>query len=144
MRKEFKRGKLSSFCPFRTFRTGEKYLVFHVLLRDQKYQKSSKRFPLRNLPVSSRFAEAQTIYTLWCEHIEQTVRLQIKARVQAQMHRLSARLCFVPCRCGRGACLGLCQRTDFVHARHTLICGRGFSHTRICSALSCDVFARVV
>ena len=38
----------------------------------------------------------------------------------------------------------LCQRTDFMHARHTFICGRGFSHTRICSATSCDVFARVV
>ena len=53
MRKEFKRGIPSSFCPFRTFRTGEKYLMFHVLLHDQKYQKSSKTFPLRNLPVIS-------------------------------------------------------------------------------------------
>ena len=39
MRKEFKRGNPSSFCPFRTFRTGEKYLMFHVLLHDQKYTK---------------------------------------------------------------------------------------------------------
>ena len=39
MRKEFKRGIPSSFCPFRTFRTGEKYLMFHVLLHDQKYTK---------------------------------------------------------------------------------------------------------
>ena len=70
MRKEFKRGIPSSFCPFRTFRTSEKYLVFYVLLHDQKYQKSSKRFPLRNLPVISRFAEARTINTLLCEHIE--------------------------------------------------------------------------
>ena len=70
MRKEFKRGIPSSFCPFRTFRTGEKYLVLHVLLHDQKCQKSSKRFPLRNLPVSSRFAKARTIHTLLCEHIE--------------------------------------------------------------------------
>ena len=37
MRKEFKRGKPSSFCPFRTFRTGEKYLVLHVLSVMQKY-----------------------------------------------------------------------------------------------------------
>ena len=70
MRKEFKRGKPSSFCPFRTFRTGEKYLILHVLLYDQKYQKSSKTFPLRNLPVLSRFAKARTIHTLLCEHIE--------------------------------------------------------------------------
>ena len=70
MRKEFKRGKPSSFCPFRTFRTGEKYFAFHVLLHDQKYQKSSKRFPLRYLPVLSRFAKARTIYTLLCEHIK--------------------------------------------------------------------------
>ena len=70
MRKEFKRGIPSSFCPFRTFRTSEKYLVLHVLLRDQKYQKSSKRFPLRNLPVLSHPAKARTIYTLLCEHIE--------------------------------------------------------------------------
>ena len=70
MRKEFKRGKPSSFCPFRTFRTSEKYLVFHVLLHDQKYQKSSKTFPLRNLPVLSRPAKVQTSYTLLCEHIE--------------------------------------------------------------------------
>ena len=48
----------------------EKYLMLHVLLHDQKYQKSSKRFPLRNLPDSSRFAKARTIYTLLCEHIE--------------------------------------------------------------------------
>ena len=68
---------------------------------DQKYQKSSKTFPLRYLPVSSRFAKARS--APW-----------------------------------------LCQRTDFMHARHTFICGRGFSHTRICSATSCDVFARVV
>ena len=46
------------------------YLILHVLLHDQKYQKSSKRFPLRNLPVSSRFAKARTICTLLCEHIE--------------------------------------------------------------------------
>ena len=30
MRKEFKRGIPSSFCPFRTFRTGEKYMVLIV------------------------------------------------------------------------------------------------------------------
>ena len=70
MRKEFKRGKPSSFCPFRTFRTGEKYFVFHVLLCDQKYQKSSKTFPLRYLPASPRFAKVQTSYTLLCEHIK--------------------------------------------------------------------------
>ena len=70
MRKEFKRGKPSSFCPFRTFRTGEKYLVLHVLLHDQKYQKSSKTFPLRYLPVISRPAKVQTSYTLLCKHIK--------------------------------------------------------------------------
>ena len=84
-----------------TFRFSEKYFMLRVLLRDQKYQKSSKTFPLRNLPVSPRFAKARP--APW-----------------------------------------LCQRTDFIHARHTFICGRGFSHTRICSATSCDVFARVV
>ena len=77
MRKEFKRGKPSSFCPFRTFRTSEKYFVLHVLLHDQKYQKSSKRFPLRNLPVLSHLAKARP--APW-----------------------------------------LCQRTDFMHARHFL------------------------
>ena len=53
-----------------TFRFSEKYFMFHVLLYDQKYQKSSKRFPLRYLPVLSRFAKARTIYTLLCEHIK--------------------------------------------------------------------------
>ena len=70
MRKEFKRGIPSSFCPFRTFRTGEKYFMLHVLLHDQKYQKSSKRFPLRYLPAISHLAKARTIYTLLCEHIK--------------------------------------------------------------------------
>ena len=37
------------------------YLILHVLLHDQKHQKSSKRFPLRNLPVSSHLTEARTI-----------------------------------------------------------------------------------
>ena len=38
MRKEFKRGKPSSFCPFRTFRTGEKYLLLIVTFRTgEKY-----------------------------------------------------------------------------------------------------------
>ena len=43
------------------------------------------------------------------------------------MHELSVRLCSVPCRYGRGSALPkrarrlfLCQRTDFVHARHSL------------------------
>ena len=57
MRKEFKRGKPSSFCPFRTFRTGEKYmvlivtfrtsekyLVFHVLFVIRKYDKTQKNY----------------------------------------------------------------------------------------------------
>ena len=60
------------------------------------------------------------------------------------MHGLSARLCSVPCRCGRGLCLSLCQRTDFVHAATPLYAGVEPTHTRICSATSCDVFARVV
>ena len=93
IRKEFKRGKPSSFCPFRTFRTSEKYFILHVLLYDQKYQKSSKTFPLRYLPASPRFAKAQTIYTLPCEHIERTALPWVKAEVQAQKHGLSARLC---------------------------------------------------
>ena len=38
----------------------------------------------------------------------------------------------------------LCQRTDFVHARHSFYAGVKPAHTRICSILSCDVFARVV
>ena len=38
MRKEFKRGKPSSFCPFRTFRTGEKYFVLIVTFQTgEKY-----------------------------------------------------------------------------------------------------------
>ena len=40
MRKEFKRGTPSSFCPFRTFRTGEKYLYLWLLLAIQKYVKT--------------------------------------------------------------------------------------------------------
>ena len=43
------------------------------------------------------------------------------------MHGLSARLCSVTCRCGRGSRFTkarpapwLCQRTEFVHARHSL------------------------
>ncbi len=81
-----------------------------------------------------------------------TVRLQAKAEVQAQMHGLSARLCSVPCPIyGRGSRFAkaspapwLCQRTDFVHARHFFYAGVEPAHTRICSATSCDVFARVV
>ena len=60
------------------------------------------------------------------------------------MHGLSARLCSVPCRYGRGLCLFLCQRTDFVHARRFFYAGVEPAHTRICSALSCDMFARVI
>ena len=60
-----------------TFRFSEKYFMLRVLLCDQKYQKSSKRFPLRYLPVLSRFAKARS--APW-----------------------------------------LCQRTDFMHARHSL------------------------
>ena len=51
-------------------------------MHDQKYQKSSKPFPLRYLPVLAPFAKARSAPRL-------------------------------------------CQRTDFVHARHTFICGRG-------------------
>ena len=47
----------------------------------------------------------------------------------------STLLCAMPIY-GRDSCLFLCQRTDIIHARHTFLCGRGFSHTRICSALS--------
>ena len=144
MRKEFKRGTPSSFCPFRTFRTSEKYLVLHVLLHDQKYQKSSKTFPLRNLPVSSHPSKVRTIYTLLCEHIEQTVRPQTKAEVQAQMHGLSARLCSVPCRYGREhAFSSVSVQTSYTPAT-PLYAGVEPAHTRICSILSCDVFARVV
>ena len=59
----------SSYTPATPF-ICEKYFMFHVLLNDQKYQKSSKPFPLRYLPAGSRFAKARTIYTLLCEHIE--------------------------------------------------------------------------
>ena len=36
MRKEFKRGKPSSFCPFRTFRTSEKYIVLFCYFSDRR------------------------------------------------------------------------------------------------------------
>ena len=36
MRKEFKRGIPSSFCPFRTFRTGEKYMVLFCYFSDKR------------------------------------------------------------------------------------------------------------
>ena len=36
MRKEFKRGIPSSFCPFRTFRTGEKYMVLFCYFSDRR------------------------------------------------------------------------------------------------------------
>ena len=152
MRKEFKRGIPSSFCPFRTFRTSEKYLMLHVLLHDQKYQKSSKTFPLRYLPVTSHPAKARTIYTLLCEHIERTVRPQAKAGLQAQMHGLSARLCSVPCRYTAGVPalpkharrLGsVSAQTSYTPATH-FYAGVEPTHTRICSVLSCDVFERVV
>ena len=59
----------------------KKYMLIIIY---PKYQKSSKTFPLRYLPVVPRFA---------------------KVRSEPR----------------------LCQRTDFVHARHTFICGRGTS-----------------
>ena len=61
--------------------------MLHVLLHDQKYQKSSKTFPLRYLPAISRFAKVRPAPWLY-------------------------------------------QRTNFIHARHTFICGRGFSRIR--------------
>ena len=36
MRKEFKRGMPSSFCPFRTFRTSEKYMVLFCYFSDRR------------------------------------------------------------------------------------------------------------
>ena len=36
MRKEFKRGTPSSFCPFRTFRTSEKYMVLFCYFSDRR------------------------------------------------------------------------------------------------------------
>ena len=36
MRKEFKRGIPSSFCPFRTFRTSEKYIVLFCYFSDKR------------------------------------------------------------------------------------------------------------
>ena len=36
MRKEFKRGMPSSFCPFRTFRTSEKYLMLFCYFSDKR------------------------------------------------------------------------------------------------------------
>ena len=67
------------------------------------------------------------------------------------MHGLSARLCSVPCRYGRGSALPKrAQRLGSVSAQTSytpatpLYAGVEPTHTRICSALSCDVFARVV
>ena len=119
--------------------------MLHVLLYDQKYQKSSKRFPLRNLPVVPRFVKARTIYTLLCEHIERTVRPQAKAEVQVPMHGLSARLCSVPCRYTAGvhAFFSVSAQTSCTPAT-PLYAGVEPAHTRICSILSWDVFARVV
>ena len=34
----------SSFCPFRTFRTGEKYFMLHVLFVIRKYDKTQKNY----------------------------------------------------------------------------------------------------
>ena len=122
----------------------EKYLMLHVLLHDQKYQKSSKPFPLRNLPVSSRPAKARTIYTLLCEHIERTVRPQAKQGVQAQMSRclLDFALCHADT-AGVHAFSSVSAQTSYTPAT-PLYAGVEQAHTRICSATSCDVFARVV
>ena len=49
----FSSVSVQTSCPPATSFICEKYFMFHVLLHDQKYQKSSKRFPLRNLPVIS-------------------------------------------------------------------------------------------
>ena len=41
----------------------------------------------------------------------------------------STLLCAMPIY-GRGSCLFLCQRTNFMHARHSFICGRGTKRIR--------------
>ena len=130
MRKEFKRGTPSSFCPFRTFRTSEKYLVLHVLLHDQKYQKSSKTFPLRYLPVVPALPKREQ-YIPSCANISSKpsdCRQRQKCRSNARVV-CSTSLCAMPIY-GRGSCLFLCQRTNFMHARHSFICGRGTKRIR--------------
>ena len=47
---------------------GNNRFVFHVLLHDQKYQKSSKTFPLRYLPTISRLPKRKQ-YTPSCANI---------------------------------------------------------------------------
>ena len=60
------------------------------------------------------------------------------------MHGLSARLCSVPCRCVREhAFSSVSAQTSCTPATH-FYAGVEPAHTRICSVLSCDMFARVV
>ena len=76
-------------------------------------------------------------------------RQRQKCRLKCTGCLLDFALCHADIR--RGSCLAkarsaprLCQRTDFMHARHFFYAGVEPAHTRICSATSCDVFARVV
>ena len=134
MRKEFKRGKPSSFCPFRTFRTGEKYLILHVLLHDQKYQKSSKRFPLRNLPVLSRFAKARPAPFPLSAHRLHARPPLLYMRAWNQRIRESARLLRVMCSHAwyRESCVGETELSFF-----TLIAAR----THLPRNIPCDSVA---
>ena len=72
--KVFKRGKHSSFCPFRSFRTSEKNsereesysnFSFIVLFRDEKYQKSARRTRAVLLPNHWRRARVSRASHAW-------------------------------------------------------------------------------
>ncbi len=152
MQKEFKRGIPSSFCPFRTFRTSEKHFMFHVLLHDQKYQKSSKTFPLRNLPVVPALLKRE-------QYIPSRANISSEPSDcgQRQEYRLKCTDCllafalchadirqgFPPCQSAPGALSSVSVQTSCTPAT-PLYAGVEPAHTRICSATSCDVFARVV
>ena len=155
-----------------------------VLLHDRKYQKSSKRFPLRNLPAISRFANIHSAprlcrrtdfmharhffyakstlcFMYFCmtkstkSHLRRSlleISLSVPALPKCKHHipscanissepsdlgqRQKCRLKCTGCLLDFALCHAdmagdraswLCQRTDFVHARHTFICGRGTS-----------------
>ena len=96
--KVFKRGKHSSFCPFRSFRTSEKNTKRKVALC---FYGGSKPPPYSQNP---NIANKQN-------------------KNYTSVFR---------------------QRTDFTHARPAFIAGVQTMRARICSAFSCDMFARVV
>ena len=130
---------------------GNNRFVFHVLLHDQKYQKSSKTFPLRYLPTISRLPKRKQ-YTPSCANISSEpsdYRQKQKCRLKCTGCLLDFALCHadtagVPTLPKRAQHLGSVSVQTSCTPATPLYAGVEPTHTRICSILSCDVFARVV